>query len=412
MHITILALGSTGDILPYTALGKGLLDTGHRVRFITFENFKSRIIDLGMDFYPIQGDPRALVSQSGQNMLSLARSFGSLARGYARDLSAPELLETNLIINQLPVGLYGYDLAEKAGIPLILASVFPLAKTKYLPLMGFPGLPIPGYNRFTYTVGELIVWMMFKKVINEWRQTTLDLMPVKNQEYFGSSKGAPVSILNGFSPSVVERPGDWGKDIHITGTWFPEDQNWRPPDELVAFLDSGPPPIFIGFGSMTIKDTQKTTRIILEALKLTNQRAIMHRGWSDLGDQDLPESVFRINYAPYKWLFPRMGMIIHHGGSGTTAASLRSGVPSCAVPFLFDQYYWGKRIAALGVGPAPIRFGKLKTARLTKAILEGLNNQDIRQKAQKLGQQIRLEDGVKSAVDIINAILDKYQPQV
>src|SRR5512134_1306957 len=121
MHITILALGSRGDIQPYAALGQGLVMAGDQVRFVTFENFAPLIAAHGLDFHPIRGNAQALVASTGGNMLGLARSFGALATSYARDLSAPQLSQTDLIINQLPLGLYGYDLAEKWGIPMLLA---------------------------------------------------------------------------------------------------------------------------------------------------------------------------------------------------------------------------------------------------------------------------------------------------
>ena len=183
MHITILALGSTGDILPYAALGSGLLKAGHQIRFITFNDFAPRIRDLGMDHYPIQGDPKSLVSGGGGNILSMARSFNSLARGYACDLSDPLLLKTDLFLNQLPANLYAYDLAEKASVPLMAISVIPLAPTNQFPLASFPDLQLPGINKLTYFVGEWIVWMMFRKVILQWRTETLNLPPVSRREY-------------------------------------------------------------------------------------------------------------------------------------------------------------------------------------------------------------------------------------
>ena len=166
MHITILALGSTGDILPYTALGRGLKESGHQVRFITFEGFAPTIRKLELEFHPIHGDPRSLVAQGGSNIFTMARSFGSIAEEYTRALSAPHLRETDLLINQLPGGIFGADLAESSNIPMILAAVIPLARTDAFPLMGFPKIPSPGYNRNTYTIGESVVWLMFRKVIN------------------------------------------------------------------------------------------------------------------------------------------------------------------------------------------------------------------------------------------------------
>ena len=403
MHITILALGSRGDVQPYAALGRGLKAAGHQVRLISFEGFASLVAADELDFYPIHGDVQSLVATAGANTLALVRSFGSLAEGYARDLSAPILGETDLLINQLPVGLYGFDLAEKYGIPMVLAAVFPLTRTKVLPLMGFPKLHLRGYNKFTYYLGGMLAWQMFRPVINRWRKQTLDLKPLPLNGSLERLEQIP--SLNGFSQYVVPRPSDWQEHVHITGYWFPENEQWEPPNDLAEFIKSGNPPVFIGFGSMPIKDPGRTTKMILEALEQTGQRAILHAGWGGLGNQSLPRSIFRIDYAAYDWLFPKMSMVIHHGGSGTTALGLRAGVPSWAIPFVFDQFYWGERIAQLGVGPAPVPFKKLTVERLREAIQVGVNSPQIKQKAALLGRKIRGENGIENALGILEQIV-------
>lgn len=401
MHITILALGSRGDIQPYAVLGSGLKSAGHQVRFITFESFAPLIAKLGLDFHPIPGDAQALVADGGTNMLGLVRSFTNLAQGYARSLSDSHLSETDLIINQLPGGLFGYDLAEKYNLRMMLASVIPLARTNTMPLMGFPNLSLPGYNQMTYSVGEKVLWQMFRSVINEWRAQTLKLPPLPAKGYFDQLGTRKFPILNGFSEHVVPRPADWNEHIHITGYWFSEKKRWDPPDDLLHFLDAGKPPVFIGFGSMPIKNPRRTTEIILEVLKRSGQRGILHSGWGGLGDVSLPRHAFKIEYAPYDWLFPRMSMIFHHGGSGTTAYALRSGVPSCTIPFLFDQFYWGKRSAELDVGPAPIPFKKLTIEHLLTAIELGMEYPHFKQKAADIGRKITAENGIKNALNII-----------
>jgi sterol 3beta-glucosyltransferase len=174
---------------------------------------------------------------------------------------------------------------------------------------------------------------------------------------------------------------------------------------LSAFIEAGKPPVFIGFGSMPIKDPQRTTTIILEALKQSEQRGILHMGWGGLGNQSLPDYVFKIDYAPYDWLFPRMAMVIHHGGSGTTAFGLRSGIPSCVVPFVFDQFYWGERIAQMGVGHKPIPYKELNVKRLTEAIRFGVSDPQTKQKAFELGQRIRAEKGIENALNIFEKML-------
>ena len=405
MHITILALGSRGDVQPYAALGRGLKSAGHQVRFITFEGFARVVAANELDFHPIHGDAQSLVTNAGADTLALVRSFGSLAEGYARDLSAPHLGETDLIINQLPLGLYGFDLAEKYGIPMALAAVFPLARTQAFPLMGFPKLPLPGYNKTTYYLGGLMAWQMFRPVINRWRKQTLNLPPLPFHGYLEKLGKQSIPLLNGFSQHVVPRPGDWNEDVHITGYWFPENKQWHPPNDLIAFIQAGTPPVFIGFGSMPIKNPARTTEIILEALRQTGQRAILHMGWGGLGSQSLPDSVFQINYAAYDWLFPQMSMVIHHGGSGTTAFGLRAGVPSCAVPFVFDQFYWGQRISQLGVGPDPIPYKKLTVERLQEAIELGVGSPQLKQNAVELGHKIQKENGIESALGIIEKIV-------
>lgn len=405
MHITILALGSRGDVAPYAALGSGLKSAGNEVRFITFESFAPLVAEHRLDLHPVQGNAQALVTNGGAEMFGLIRSFGSLAEGYARDLSAPHLGETDLIINQLPAGLYGFDLAEKYRVPMVMASVIPLARTKMFPLMGFPNLRLPGYNLATYYLGEQIAWQMFRSVINRWRRETLRLPAIPAKGYFGQLGTRQIPILNGFSQFVVPRPPDWGGHIHNTGYWFPESKAWKPAGDLSAFIEVGKPPVFIGFGSMPIKDPQRVTAVILEALKQSGQRGILHMGWGGIGSQPLPEYVFKIDYAPYDWLFSLMAMVIHHGGSGTTAFGLRAGIPSCVVPFVFDQFYWGEQIARLGVGPQPIPYKELNVNRLTEAISQGVGDLQTKRNAHALGQKIQAEKGIENALIIVEKMM-------
>lgn len=404
MHVTILALGSQGDVLPYAALGAGLTHAGHQVRFVTFESFRSLIKAYGLDYFAIQGDAQSLVARAGADMLALMRSFGSLAEGYARDLSAPRLGDTDLIINQLPAGLFGTDLAERYGVKQVLASVIPLTKTRERPLIGFPRLPLPGYTRMTYWLGEQMAWQMLRRVINRWRSDILGLKALPLTGYSRRNEHQPAMILNGFSRHVIDRPADWNANVHITGYWFPQAEEWQASNELQAFLRKDRPPIFIGFGSMPVKNPEHATAVILEALKRSGQRCILHAGWAGLGRSALPKDVYPIDYAPYDWLFPHMAMVLHHGGSGTTAFGLSSGRPSCAVPFVFDQFYWGNRIAALGVGPRPIPYRNLSVENLVAAIEEGVNDFRIHEKAARLGEKIRNENGIQQAVNLIEAL--------
>jgi sterol 3beta-glucosyltransferase len=404
MHVTILAVGSRGDVQPLATLGRGLQSVGHQVCFITTENYAPLITAHGLDLWPIPGDSEALVRAAGADMLSLVRSFGSLARGEPLGIPEP-VRKTDVIINQLPLAILGYDLAEKFNVPMIVAAVIPLFPTRDFQVMGFPPLPWPGYNRLSYSIAQWMGRLVFSPVVNRWRKQVLQLPPLPWRGYLHQMGTARYPMLNGFSEQVVPRPRDWGEHVHITGYWFPKDDTWQPPADLRAFIESGPPPVFIGFGSMPVRHPEQTTDVIVEALRQSGQRGVLHTGWGDLGQGDLPAHIWKLNYAPYGWLFPRMALIIHHGGSGTTAFGLRAGVPSLAAPFLFDQFFWGERIAALGVGPRPIPFKQMSVKRLAQAIAFTVNDQPTRQRANALGQKIRAEDGLANAIDIIQRIV-------
>jgi len=421
-RILILALGSRGDVQPYITLGHALRRAGHRVRMATFEMYEEMVREGGLECLTIHGDAEGLLraaSQAGmlaggnvlQTVAALQRSYGSLAASLPVDLSESALRGTDLVLNQLPCNLFGWDIAEHLGIPHAVVSVIPLARSRHRPLPGFPtGLSfLPSYNLLTFRLGEQIGWQMFRAAVNRWR-VQVGLAPQPFFGIFERMQREQTPIINGFSEQVIPRPSDWGSHIHMTGWWMPEDlepdapaPGWAPPADLQRFLAAGSPPVFIGFGSMPVRDPARTTALILEAVRNAGQRAVLLAGWAGLGD-NLPESVYPINYAPYSWLFPRMAAVIHHGGSGTTGYALCSGVPSFVVRFGFDQGMWGSRSALLGVGPKPLLFQSLTSEKLAVHIREVAGSPAYRQSAAALGEKLRSERGVLRAVDIIERL--------
>ncbi len=152
---------------------------------------------------------------------------------------------------------------------------------------------------------------------------------------------------------------------------------------------------------MAGNNPEHLTSMILEALSMSGQRGLLLTGWGGLRTADLPDHVIVLDSAPHSWLFPRMAAVVHHGGAGTTAEGLRAGIPSVITPFVFDQYFWGARIKALGLGPAPIPQKKLSAESLAKAIHLAVNDPGIRQRARSTGESIRAEDGAANAVKIV-----------
>ena len=413
MELTILALGSRGDVQPYVALGRALAGAGERVRIATFESFEPLVTGQGLDFHPVPGDARALLQIAAQNgltgtrnpfrlMRAIMRSYGSVVDDYIEAFSDAALFESDAILNQLPGSLFGPDLAEKLGVPHLALSVIPLTPTRAFPLPLLAARPLGGaLNRLTYAFAEGMLRQMFRPRLREFRRR-LGLADAPR-----SRPGWPV--INGFSAHVVPPPPDWPENVHVTGYWTLSEPDWQPPEALVSFLGAGLPPVFIGFGSMIPPDPRKLMETLLEAVRLAGRRAVIGKSWADFGDGPPPGDVFMLDYAPYEWLFPRMAAVVHHGGSGTTGLALRSGVPSMVVSFAADQAYWGERTRALGCGPAPAPVRRLTARRLAAGLEQMAEDPALRAGAEALALKLRGEDGLGNAVRVIDGYL---RPQI
>jgi sterol 3beta-glucosyltransferase len=176
---------------------------------------------------------------------------------------------------------------------------------------------------------------------------------------------------------------------------------WEPPKDLMDYLRAGPPPVYIGFGSMVNSSPEKTTDLVLQALARSGQRGVLSSGWGGLIKSSLPETVFMTGSIPFSWLFPKLAAVVHHGGAGTTSMGLWAGVPSIVIPFMGDQPFWGQRVYELGVGPKPIPRQRLTVNLLAESIHCAVTDKAIQERATSLGERIRAENGVAQAVAII-----------
>lgn len=417
MRIAMIAPGSRGDVQPYVALGKGLVAAGHSIRLLTHENFEHFIEAHGLEYWSFRGNVQE-VAQSQEmrellakgNYLKIAAFQANAAKEAAVEWAEDGLAACNgmnLLIAGIG-GLYiGISLAEKFNIPLLRAYFIPFTPTAdflgaLFPKMGFS---LKGINYLSHHITRQIMWQGFREADNIVRQKALDLDPAP---FWGPYKSAALDgmpVLYGFSSAVIPQPSDWGADKRITGYWFLDtDEAWESSSELLNFLDAGSKPVYIGFGSMSNRNPGETARLILDALRMSGQRAILLSGWGGLRPEDLPDSVLVLDSVPHTWLFPRVAAVVHHGGAGTTAAGLRAGVPTIIIPFFGDQPFWGARIAELGVGPRPIPRKRLTAERLAQAIRDTVASEEMRQRASKLGESIRSEDGVATAVEIIQGV--------
>jgi sterol 3beta-glucosyltransferase len=414
MRITILTCGSRGDVQPYIALGVGLQAAGHQVRVATHEVFADLVAAYGLELSPIQGNPRELLESglayrmldAGGNPFRFFRDFSRILEPFLRimiDDSQRACEGAEAVIFSGVGAAIAFDLAEQAGVPYCVAQVQPSAPTRAFASPFFADFPdwLPfgrgAYNRWTHhAVFGLMLLHLGPGLARARRARGL---PRLNRA--AARRVAQAPVLFGCSPSVVPRPPDWEAHLHLTGYWFLEHRaEWQPPPALVDFLAGGPAPVYIGFGSMRNRNPEEVTALAVEALARSGQRGVLFTGWGGFDDRALPETVIAVESVPHDWLFPRMAAVVHHGGAGTTAAGLRSGVPSIVVPFFADQPFWGRRVEQLGVGPRAIPRKQLTAERLATAIRAAINDPDLRTRAALLGERIRGEDGVGRTVEL------------
>jgi len=411
LAITLIAPGSRGDVQPYVALGTGLKKAGHTVRVLTSQDFEALVTTYNLDFWDLGGAMQTVAQEMQHlleqgNFLKILASMGETAQQLVNQASRNglEACQDADIIIAGPGGLFvGQALSEKLAIPFIPAHYFPLTPTGEFPnaLVPLPPMRLPAWaNRLSHHLAQQMLWQNYRAADSKARREILHLPPAPFWGPFGALEKQ--TILYGYSPHVIPPPADWPDAVHVTGYWFLEPPaGWEPPAELVAFLQAGPPPVYIGFGSMVNRKAEETTHLILEALARTGQRGILSAGWGGLQQRDLPETVMMIGGVPFDWLFPQMAAVVHHGGAGTTSIGLRAGVPSIVIPFMGDQPFWGRRVYELGVGPHPIPHRHLTVDRLAEAIHYAVTDSAMRARAAHLGERIRAENGVAQAVALI-----------
>jgi sterol 3beta-glucosyltransferase len=413
MRIAIIALGSRGDVQPHVALGVGLRRAGHSVRVVTSSDFKDLVFAHGLEFCDTGVSTQAIANEmhdllEAGNVLKIMTAMGVSAERVAVEAATTGLAAcegSDVIVSGLGGLFVAQALAEKLAVPFVQAYLYPFSPTREFPgvLTPVPQIPLMAWaNAPSHRVTQQMLWQTTRSADTTVRVKVLGLQPSGFWGPFAALAGSGYLSLYGYSEHVIPVTRDWPSQNHVTGYWFlGPSLDWRPPAELVAFLEGGPPPVYVGFGSMGSSNPEATADLVLESLRRTGQRGVLSSGWGGLTANDLPDSVCMVGSIPHAWLFPRMAAIVHHGGAGTTAAALSAGVPSIVTPVMGDQSFWARRVSDLGVGPTSVPRRKLTVERLSGAIEAAISDATIRAKSATLGEQIRAEDGISTAVDLI-----------
>lgn len=421
VRILILTFGSTGDVLPYVALGKGLMDRGHFVVICTNSRFEEFVKQNGLSYSYMSDEITQLIeSAMGRNILEgltnfvgfckaifkLVGKLGPLQAGILKDTWAAAKQHRPDIILFSPKNYMAVHFAEKLGCRAIAAPLFPqYVPTAEFPTLGFPKfINSPWYNKLTYRVARSMSSLIGGKYIRLWRKANKLPPSFCGIDICHDTSGNAIPVINGYSTSLVPVPDDCPKSVYTCGFWFLQQaQHWTPPEDLVNFLADGPAPVYIGFGSMASNNSKKVTKIIISAIEKCACRAIVATGWGGLETDLLPDTIFKIKSVPHDWLFPRVTAVVHHGGAGTTAAGLKAGCPTLICPIFGDQPLWGSVVYNLGAGVAPIPQKKLDVERLSSAIEELLSNPSIKQRALELSNRINKENGIAAAIAVIES---------
>lgn len=402
LRITCLTIGSRGDVQPYIALCKRLLEEGHRPKIATHSEFKGWITKHGIEFATVDGDPAELMRicvENGMFTYSFLREASVKFRGWIDELltSAWKACQDADILIESPSAMAGIHIAEALGIPYFRAFAMPWTRTRAYPhAFAVPEHKMGGaYNYITYVMFDNIFWKATAGQINRWRKRELGLRSTSLDKLQPNK----VPFLYNFSPLVVVPPLDFSDWIRVTGYWFlDEASDWSPPNALIDFIARARADekkvVYIGFGSIVVSDPAALTKTVVESVLKADIRCILSKGWSDrLGNQDatvaempLPPEIHQITSAPHDWLFKQIDAAVHHGGAGTTGASLRAGLPTIIKPFFGDQFFFGSRVEDLGVG---ICMKKVNVSVFSRALWEATHSQRMITKAQILGEQIR-----------------------
>ncbi|MFF7758155.1 glycosyltransferase [Streptomyces griseorubiginosus] len=407
-----MTAGSRGDVAPFTGLGHGLARAGHEVTLVTHGRFEPLVARAGLGFHALPVDPRAeLESSRGRALHRSTTGVGKLVRVVAMartlavemsdDLVAAARSSDALLLSG-SVAPLGHAVAEGLGLPSLGLNLQPLAATREFapPMLGTGSWGALG-NRVAGTALNLAVEQVFGAALPQVR-SRLGLPPVGTVTALRARDRQGWRVLHGFSPRVVARPRDWRRGLEVAGYWWPYDADAPLPDELRAFLDAGPPPVFVGLGSATVPDPARVSAAIVRALRLAGLRGVIQRGWAGLAATG--DDLLTIDEVPHSALFPHMAAVVHHAGAGTTAAGLRAGVPAVPVPIQFDATFWAARLVALGVAPRAVPLRRLTAEALAAALTEATRDAGRRERARALGAHIREEDGVTPVLDAVNKL--------
>ena len=409
MKIAIAAWGTTGDVYPVLALAERLLEKEHQVRVCAPSIYKDKVLEIGADYYEVgvafelaefhQNMDTVIAMRDPIAPLLLIAKEGILRSGEKWYRDCLEAMKGYDLVICHSIDIPTQEAAIRNGLPWLTVTYCP----GFIKTPDNAPYPFPNWSRTFNAIVWKLVRLRLKHAVDPLFNQFITSIGGKPRASMASDEMySPHLNLIAASPTICP-PANFPPNHKFTGIWHLAQPDYTPPSELTDFLADGPPPLVITFGSMGGSDSQETTKILIDAVKMTNQRAVIQAGWGLLGTNGTEKDIYCTEYVPHRWLFPKASCVVHHGGAGTTASVCYAKVPSVVVPHITDQPYWGKRLFDLGVAPKSLHRRNLTAKHLAKRIEQVLRTPTMTERAKTIGTQMESEEGLTTAVDLIES---------
>ena len=387
---------------PIVALGVALKSRGHLVQLVAPANSVAWVRSHGLDAQSDGIDVEALLRASGVGLQSLSWQMRYLSQ------NTPQLFEPVARASE------GCELIVGAGLQFAAASVAQRRNVPYAHVVYCPcatpnsATPPPNVhsqtlprwiNRLLWQAGGPVADLALRGPINRGR-ATLGL---------GALYSPITQLLKGRTILAADRdlaplPDDAPSNQVSTDAWV-LDEPGTLDARIAAFLQQGPPPIYVGFGSMVAPRAAELVAQAVAAVRAVGRRAVIAGGWAALAAHiQEADDVLTIDNVPHSLIFPRVAAAVHHGGAGTTTAAARAGVPQVLLPHILDQYYWAHRVEVLRLGPPALPIERVSVAMLGDRIGRAIDDPLIRDRVDALAPAVAARNGVTAAVKILEAL--------
>jgi len=381
-----------GDVQPLLALAVELRDNGHCPVIALSPNYRARVEKMGLEFSSVGPEMQRSHFHDIITTQTKNTDMGAQVAHYL-DITMP-----------MTPQIYRELCAACAGADVLISTPHQIAAHMAHEALGIPYVTLH-LSHFGLS-GSKELRDVSAPIINSYRRA--EGLPDLDDPLSADAISNQLALF-AISTAILRKPKSWPETHQVTGYFFLDEDDWQPDDALQRFLDAGAPPVVVTFSSVVHDDPAQVTTLLLDAIQASGRRAILMSGWSGLGERELPTDVYVSGFAPHAWLFERSACVVHHGGAGTTAATLRSGKPAVIIPHTLDQPIWAEYARALGTASAVIPFAQLTSNALSQAIDDAITDPKYQKSADKIAARIAQENGVQASRLLVECLIDARQ---